>query len=59
LTNARQSTDRLIGCANSGAVSHCRLIFERLAYTRLVLKKFIVRKRKAGKERKEGGVGKE
>lgn len=31
------------GCANSGAASHCRLIFERLVYTRLVLKKFISR----------------
>lgn len=41
MTNARHNQP--VGCANSGAASHCRLIFERLVYTRLVLKKFISR----------------
>jgi hypothetical protein len=41
----------LVGCANSGAAPHCRLIFERLAYTRLVLKKFIAGERGSGRGR--------
>lgn len=49
-----QSVGRLVGrCANSGAASHCRLIFERLAYTRLVLKKFIARHNGAKEREKE------
>lgn len=49
--------DRSVGCANSGAASHCRLIFERLAYTRLVLKKFIAGVRGAEERKREGGAG--
>lgn len=51
---------RSVGCANSGAASHCRLIFERLAYTRLVLKKFIVGgagRRERGRQRRGGERG--
>lgn len=51
LTNARHNQP--VGCVNSGAVSHCRLIFERLVYTRLVLKKFISR----GDTRTQSGGG--
>lgn len=48
------SRGRLVGrCANSGAASHCRLIFERLAYTRLVLKKFIARHNGAKERERE------
>lgn len=68
LTNAPHTIIRSIGCANSGAASHCRLIFERLVYTRLVLKVYLVaiythnrggrrrgRRRWTKRERGEGG----
>ncbi len=48
-----RSVGRSIDCVNSGAATHCRLIFERLAYTRLVLKKFIARDCGAGGKERE------
>ena len=59
-----RSVGRSIDCVNSGAATHCRLIFERLAYTRLVLKKFITRdcgareKRERERQRRRGEGGK-